>query len=154
VDKVSSRSRHEHGPTALSRETENNIYFGYPINYIIIHQESNMKKYLVSFTLVAATLAAPALAFAQSNAPVTRAQVRADLVAVEKAGYNPALASDPYYPSDIQAAEAKVATQHAGAAQAYGGVQTGTSASSAPKHVSMNNTCVGPIDFCQLFFGS
>jgi len=58
VDKVSSRSRHKHGPTALSRETENNIYFGYPINYIIIHQESNMRKYLVSFTLVAATLAA------------------------------------------------------------------------------------------------
>ncbi|SPB13574.1 purine nucleoside phosphorylase [Caballeronia novacaledonica] len=113
-----------------------------------------MKKYLVSFTLVAATFAAPALAFAQSNGPVTRAQVRADLVAVEKAGYNPALASDPYYPSDIQAAEAKVAAQHADATKAYGGVQSGKSASSASKHASMNNACVGPIDFCQPFFGS
>jgi hypothetical protein len=115
-----------------------------------------MNKYLVSLTLVAATLAAPALAFAQSNGTVTRAQVRADLVAVEKAGYNPAVASDPYYPSDIQAAEAKVAAQHADASQAYGGVQAGTSASSssAPKHVAMKNTCVGPIDFCQPFFGS
>ncbi|BCQ27350.1 DUF4148 domain-containing protein (plasmid) [Caballeronia sp. NK8] len=113
-----------------------------------------MNKYLVSLTLVAATLAAPALAFAQSNGPVTRAQVRADLVAVEKAGYNPAIASDAYYPADIQAAEAKVAAQHAGAAQAYGGVQTGTSASGAAKHAAMKNTCVGPVDFCQPYFGS
>ncbi|SAK71630.1 purine nucleoside phosphorylase [Caballeronia catudaia] len=110
-----------------------------------------MKKYLVSLTLVAATLAAPALAFAQSNGPVTRAQVRADLVAVEKAGYNPAIASDPYYPADIQKAEAKVA------AQGYGGAQAGTSASGkagVSKHAAMKNTCVGPIDFCQPYFGS
>ena len=110
-----------------------------------------MNKYLVSLTLVAATLAAPALAFAQSNGPVTRAQVRADLVAVEKAGYNPAVASDPYYPADIQKAEAKVA------AQSYGGVQTGTSASGkagVSTHSAMKNTCVGPIDFCQPYFGS
>jgi hypothetical protein len=116
-----------------------------------------MKKYLVSLTLVAATLAAPALAFAQSNGPVTRAQVRADLVAVEKAGYNPAIASDPYYPADIQKAEAKVAAQHTDATQGYGGVQTGASASGkagAWKHAAMKNTCVGPIDFCQPYFGS
>ncbi|WP_321796925.1 DUF4148 domain-containing protein [Caballeronia sp. J97] len=116
-----------------------------------------MKMHLLSLTLVAAALAAPALAFAQSNGPVTRAQVRADLVAVEHAGYNPALASDPYYPSDIQAAEARVAAQHAGAAQAYGGVKAGTGAAGASgtsKHAAMNNACVGPIDFCQPFFGS
>ncbi|SAK44399.1 purine nucleoside phosphorylase [Caballeronia calidae] len=113
-----------------------------------------MNKYLVSLTLVAATLAAPAVAFAQSNGPVTRAQVRADLVAVEKAGYNPAAASDPYYPADIQAAEAKLAAQHAGAAQSYGGAQAGTGASGISKHAAMKNTCVGPIDFCQPYFGS
>jgi hypothetical protein len=115
-----------------------------------------MNKYLVSLSLVVATLAAPAIAFAQSNGPVTRAQVRADLVAVEQAGYNPAIASDPYYPADIQAAEGKIAAQHTDAAQAYGGVRTGTSASaaSASKHAAMNNACVGPADFCQPFFGS
>ncbi|SAK48570.1 purine nucleoside phosphorylase [Caballeronia temeraria] len=115
-----------------------------------------MKKHLVSLTLVAATLAAPALAFAQSNGPVTRAQVRADLVAVEHAGYNPALANDPYYPADIQAAEAKIAAPHADATPSYGGVRTGSSASAsgASKHVAMKSACVGPVDFCQPFFGS
>ncbi|BAN27845.1 DUF4148 domain-containing protein [Caballeronia insecticola] len=114
-----------------------------------------MKKYLVCLTLAATTLAAPAFAFAQSNGPVTRAEVRADLVAVEKAGYNPAIASDAYYPSDIQAAEAKVAAQQgASAAQAYGGAQTGTSASGVGKHVAAKNNCVGPVDFCQPYFGS
>ncbi|SAL25959.1 purine nucleoside phosphorylase [Caballeronia cordobensis] len=116
-----------------------------------------MKKYLVSLTLVAASLAAPALAFAQSNGPVTRAQVRADLVAVEKAGYNPAVASDPYYPADIQKAEAKVAAQHADAPQGYGGTLAGTSASGksgGSKQAAMKNACVGPVDFCQPYFGS
>lgn len=57
----------------------------------------------------AALVAVPALTFAQSiQAPVTRAQVVADLVRVEKAGYDPAGNSDNY-PADIQAAEAKVA---------------------------------------------
>ncbi|SAK53300.1 purine nucleoside phosphorylase [Caballeronia hypogeia] len=115
-----------------------------------------MNKLLVSLTL-AATLAAPALAFAQSTGSVTRAQVRADLVAVEKAGYKPAIASDPYYPSDIQAAEAKVAAQRADAPQAYGGIQSGTSASGMPgatKHAALKDSCAGPIDFCQPFFGS
>ncbi len=59
--------------------------------------------------LAAALVAVPALTFAQSiQAPVTRAQVVADLVRVEKAGYDPAANSDNY-PADIQAAEAKVA---------------------------------------------
>src|SRR5690348_2739793 len=56
------------------------VYFGYPITQLSQSTlESIMNKYLVSVTLVAATLAAPAVAFAQSNGPVTRAQVRADL---------------------------------------------------------------------------
>lgn len=98
--------------------------------------------------LVCITLAAPAFAFAQSNGPVTRAEVRADLVAVEQAGYQPAVASDAHYPADIQAAEAKVA------AHSYGGVQTGRSASGASTHTAMKNTCVGPTDYCQPYFGS
>ncbi|MDR5782652.1 DUF4148 domain-containing protein [Caballeronia sp. LZ065] len=115
-----------------------------------------MNKFLVCITLAAATLAAPAFAFAQSNGPVTRAEVRADLVAVEQAGYQPALASDADYPSDIQAAEARVAAQQDGtiATQSYGGAQVGRSASGASTHTAMKNACVGPADYCQPYFGS
>ncbi|MGF6973681.1 hypothetical protein QFZ94_002108 [Paraburkholderia sp. JPY465] len=48
----------------------------------------------------------PAVSFAQtSNDPTTRAQVRAQLVQLEHAGYKP---SKLHYPADIQAAEARV----------------------------------------------
>jgi hypothetical protein len=64
--------------------------------------------------LVACALAAPVAAFAQTtqvnNAPVTRAQVIADLVRVEQAGYQPA-AKDINYPGDIQHAESIVAQE-------------------------------------------
>ena len=74
-------------------------------------------KAFVSALLVTCALAAPAAAFAQSagtaaNAPVTRAQVIADLTRVEHAGYRPS-GDDPYYPEDIQRAESIVAQQQA-----------------------------------------
>jgi hypothetical protein len=48
-------------------------------------------KTFISLTLAACAFASPALSFAQSaNVPVTRAQVYADLVRVEQAGYSPA----------------------------------------------------------------
>ncbi|SAL09284.1 purine nucleoside phosphorylase [Caballeronia udeis] len=88
---------------------------------------------LVQSLIVAAVLAVPAVSsFAQSNAPVTRAEVKAQLVQLEKAGYQPGR-DDPTYPADIQAAEARVAAQN-GAATSYGGVNDGTSASGAPLH--------------------
>ncbi|AME26005.1 MULTISPECIES: DUF4148 domain-containing protein [Burkholderiaceae] len=75
-------------------------------------------------TIAAAVIAIPSFAFAQAdtsgNAPITRAQVGADLVRVEQAGYNPA-SSDINYPADIQAAEAKLNADHA-----YGGVSNGS----------------------------
>ena len=46
-------------------------------------------KSLIQAVALAAVLAVPAVSFAQSDAPVTRAQVRAELVQLEKAGYNP-----------------------------------------------------------------
>ncbi|SEF11596.1 protein of unknown function [Burkholderia sp. WP9] len=88
-------------------------------------------KSLIQAVVVAAALAAPVAVFAQSNAPLTRAQVRAELVQLEKAGYNPAHGEDPYYPADIQAAEARVAAQN-GATSGYGGVVSGSSASGTP----------------------
>ena len=74
---------------------------------------------------------APVASIAQSNQPVTRAQVRAELVQLEKAGYNPARSADPYYPNDIQTAEARVALQN-DATGGMGGTVSGSSASGAP----------------------
>jgi hypothetical protein len=85
---------------------------------------------LVQSLIVAAVLVVPAVSsFAQSNAPVTRAEVRAQLVQLEKAGYRPG-GEDPYYPADVQAAEARVAAQNS-AATGFGGVTDGASASGA-----------------------
>lgn len=79
--------------------------------------------------VVAAVLATPFASFAQqSSAPVTRAQVRAELVQLEKAGYNPAKRDNATYPADIQAAEARVAAGHSSAqanTQGVGGVPSG-----------------------------
>jgi len=84
-------------------------------------------KSLVSAVALTSALAAPAVSFAQqSNGPVTRAQVRAELVQLEKAGYQPRGGDDPNYPDDIQAAEAKVAAMN-GAGSGYGGVANGSS---------------------------
>lgn len=84
--------------------------------------------------LIALALCAPAFAFAQTaNAPVTRADVNADLVRLEQAGYRPATTSK-YYPDDIQAAEARVAMQReTPAATSLGGVTAGASQSGAPQ---------------------
>jgi len=79
---------------------------------------------LVGIATVAIALSAPLLSFAESDQPVTRAQVRAELIQLQKAGYNPAVASAPNYPADIQAAEARVAAQ-----QAYGGEPDGSAQS-------------------------
>jgi hypothetical protein len=68
--------------------------------------------------VVASLLACSASSFAQSACgPVTRADVRTDLIRLEQAGYRPA-GDDPYYPEDIQAAEAKVAREEARRAEA------------------------------------
>ncbi len=71
-------------------------------------------KTLTRTLLLACAIATPALAFAQSTQdPITRAQVYADLVRVEKAGYHPGVGDDSTYPVDLQRAEAKIAAQDA-----------------------------------------
>ena len=92
-------------------------------------------KSLIHAVVVAATLAAPVAVFAQSNQPLTRAEVREQLVQVEKAGYNPATANDNDYPANIQAAEARVNVEN-GSATGYGGVVSGSSASGAHAYKS------------------
>ena len=59
---------------------------------------------------VAVLASIPALSFADTGHGLTRADVRADLVRLEKAGYNPA-SSEANYPNDIAAAENAVAAQ-------------------------------------------
>jgi hypothetical protein len=85
-------------------------------------------KSIIYAALAASILSAPIVSFAQQNGPVTRAQVREELVQLEKAGYNPSLA-DPHYPDNIQAAEARVQAQQ-GIAQTSAGASTGSSVQS------------------------
>lgn len=88
-------------------------------------------KSLIQAVAVAVALVAPVASFAQSNAPITRAQVRAELVELEKTGWRPGASADSQYPADIQAAEAKVAAAK-GAASGYGGVASGSSDAGRP----------------------
>ncbi|SRR5258708_3354330 len=96
-------------------------------------------KTLVCLTVAIGALASPVLTFAQSTSgPLTRAEVRADLVRLEKAGYDPSTGEDVNYPADIQAAEAKVAAEDAMQANnGTGGVPQGGSSGSAASGASM-----------------
>jgi hypothetical protein len=80
---------------------------------------------IIKAVAIAVALSAPVVSFAQSNQPLTRAEVRSQLVQLEKAGYNPASADNATYPADLQAAEAKVAAQNG--ATDVGGVANGSS---------------------------
>jgi hypothetical protein len=86
-----------------------------------------MIKGLIPAIVIASAVAAPTFAFAQSNGPVTRAQVKAELTQLEATGYNPS-GDNIHYPRAIQAAEARVAAQNA-ASSGYGGVAGGSSTS-------------------------
>ncbi|AXK67115.1 DUF4148 domain-containing protein [Burkholderia sp. IDO3] len=66
-----------------------------------------MKTQLIAALLVAVSAAVAAPAFANESG-VTRAQVRAELVQLEVAGYAPGRANDPHYPNDLQAALARI----------------------------------------------
>lgn len=92
--------------------------------------------------VVATALALPIASHAQeTTSPITRAQVRAELAQLEKAGYRPG-GNDPYYPNDVQAAEAKVAAGNGTLVNAdsdVGDVMSGTSASGARIVVNSTN---------------
>ncbi len=101
---------------------------------------------LIQSLIVAVAMVAPVAAFAQAsqaNQPLTRAQVQAELVQLEKAGYTPAR-NDLHYPDDIQAAQARVDAQNVQNAQnagsAYGGVANGSSASGAASKTSFTQS--------------
>ena len=69
-----------------------------------------MKSFIRSFA-IAFILCAPVASFAQARQPVTRTQVREQIVQIEKAGYTPG-ATDAYaYPENIMKAEARIEAQ-------------------------------------------
>lgn len=65
-------------------------------------------KLCIRAVLLSVVVIGSGAAFSQSNGPVSRSQVKAELQQLEEAGYNPARSEDPEYPADIQAAEARV----------------------------------------------
>jgi hypothetical protein len=106
---------------------------------------------LVQSLIVAALVAVPVASFAQSQQqPLTRAEVRAELVQLQKAGYNPS-SDNTQYPQNIEAALARVQADSGAAASAYGGVVRSHAASGshvAKGHASATGSEViglGPI---------
>jgi len=97
---------------------------------------------LIPAVIVAAALAIPAISFAQSSQQgLTRAQVRAELVELEHAGYNPSSADHATYPAQLQAAQARVTEEKlaSGDTSGYGAPAVGTSQSGAavqPAHIA------------------
>jgi hypothetical protein len=91
-----------------------------------------MKTQLIAALLVAVSAAVAAPAFA-GDGTVTRAQVRAELAALQKAGYLPNRPNDPNYPDNLQAALRRVHDSDAVAVESqvsgYGG-DTGGAAQS------------------------
>ncbi|ARF89514.1 uncharacterized protein BCN122_II2771 [Burkholderia cenocepacia] len=79
------------------------------VDRYITLKEFMMKTYVALLMMIGAL--AGQSAFAQAAAPLTRAQVRDELMRLEAAGYDPAKGDDGEYPADIQAAEAKLAEQ-------------------------------------------
>ncbi len=78
-----------------------------------------MKTQLIAALLVAVSAAVAAPAFANESA-LTRAQVRAELVQLEAAGYAPGRANDPHYPVDLEAALSRIHADDQASASAYG----------------------------------
>ena len=87
---------------------------------------------LTKAIVISAVATAPVISIAQSNAPLTRAQVKSELAQLEKAGYS-TTGSDLDYPESLNTAEARLASQRNRASNdsapkmGYGGNVTGTS---------------------------
>jgi hypothetical protein len=107
------------------------------------YPEGNIMKTLIKTVAVAALFALPIASFAQTTAPVSRAEVEAQLTQLENAGYNP-VGDKAHYPANLEAAQARLDAQHA---NGYGGVADGTSQSGSSFHpqydVGMKSIYVG-----------
>ncbi|SEB95413.1 protein of unknown function [Burkholderia sp. WP9] len=101
-------------------------------------------KLLIGAVVAMSIFASPLVSFAQSDSPVTRAQVRTELRQLESAGYTPSSGDEPNYPANIQAAEARVSDT-----TGYGGTVSGSSASGGGVAVRPASTA----DMNKLYFG-
>ncbi|WP_321801790.1 DUF4148 domain-containing protein [Caballeronia sp. J97] len=99
----------------------------------------------VNAVIAVTVMSAPLASFAQSSAPVSRAEVRGELVQLEKAGYSP-VAEDASYPAKLQTAEARVTDMRIAQAQAEG-YGSSTGAASQAGHASKR------VDPQAVFFG-
>ncbi|MBF3851515.1 DUF4148 domain-containing protein [Burkholderia pseudomallei] len=70
-------------------------------------------QFLSKAAIVGALIAVPVVAFAGSGEQLSRAQVKGELVQLEKAGYAPNVI-DLQYPRNLERAEATVAAQNNG----------------------------------------
>jgi Domain of unknown function (DUF4148) len=98
-------------------------------------------KSLINAVVTASVFAAPVVALAQSNGPLTREQVQNEIVQLEKAGFNPANANTVDFPTTIQAAGGRVAGQDSG----YGPEMSGSTQAGRP----ISSPGVKPIFFGQ-----
>ncbi len=77
-------------------------------------------KLIANAAALSAALLLPLAACAQSTAPLTRAEVRQQIIEIENAGYNPSTSDSTAYPENIQAAQKRLDALKA--SDAYGGV--------------------------------
>ncbi|MEQ5843811.1 DUF4148 domain-containing protein [Paraburkholderia acidicola] len=93
-------------------------------------------KTILRSAIIAAAFAIPAVTYAQD--PVTRTQVRDELVQLQSVGYHVGDGDQAQYPSAIQAAEAKLSAQRG--SSGYGGASNATSQSGSRVSASDWNT--------------
>ncbi|KVC42426.1 DUF4148 domain-containing protein [Burkholderia diffusa] len=102
-------------------------------------------KSFIHAVAAAAALSASLGAFAQANSSdqLTRAQVRAELVQLEQAGYKPEV-SDAHYPNALQTAQARVTNGDSTGygTQAAAGVRTG-------RAIAVKQNARDSVYFCQ-----
>ncbi|SKD02943.1 protein of unknown function [Burkholderia sp. CF099] len=86
-------------------------------------------KLVANVAVISAALLLPLAAYAQLSAPLTRAQVRQQVIDLENAGYNPSTSDSTAYPENIQAAQNRLNAAKAGGG--YGGVADSSVSSGA-----------------------
>jgi hypothetical protein len=116
-------------------------------------------KTLARLVLAIGAIAGPVVSFAQSTEPITRAQVYADLVRIEEAGYHVGDGDNTTYPAQIQLAESKIAARdnQQAANNAVGGTTINGTSAAGTRVDPMKATptsCSGPASYCNIFFGS
>jgi Domain of unknown function (DUF4148) len=102
-------------------------------------------KSLIQVVVIGAALSAPVVSFAQSSEPITRAQVKSEVVALEKSGYPPAAANDFNYPQIAQAGEERMAANSGNgvsgeAATGFGGAVEHSNISGSPAAKGSNRS--------------